>query len=353
MKRIIGNSGLIQKDRKFYDLATQFDGENATEECRRKHCTATENFFSLLPNCPELHSCQTLSSWKFEMLTCKINRMFVQRSLSKPKLILYFIPIGPFPDFIHNFKHEETGWSLFDLLGNFLKIFFPGSVLKYLPEINITDIPARKRNHELTGKLQYHVSDILVYLQKMLPRDGFAIIGLSWSDMYPCEKLNFILGQGSYQHSACVSSFGRFDPNFVKGFKGQEEGITPEEMKDVSEIDGNLLWKLMKVLSHETCHVVGLSHCTVFECAMNESHSSHEALSQPLYLCPLCMSKIQHLQTTLRTEANLDDNMVKSHLSSILDFLRIVFTSDQDSLTNQKFENTIKWFQSVIDYLGE
>lgn len=48
-----------------------------------------------------------------------ILRMFAQRSLRKPKFLLYFLPIGPFPDFIHEFK--LAGMSLMELLGAFLK----------------------------------------------------------------------------------------------------------------------------------------------------------------------------------------------------------------------------------------
>ena len=45
--------------------------------------------------------------------------------------------------------------------------------------------------------------------------------------------------------------------------------------------------------SHELCHVFGMSHCSYFACAMNESKSILEAESQPLFLCPVCLRKLE------------------------------------------------------------
>lgn len=36
-----------------------------------------------------------------------------------------------------------------------------------------------------------------ILFRKKLPKDGYAIVGLSWHDLYPCETLNFVLGQVS------------------------------------------------------------------------------------------------------------------------------------------------------------
>ena len=49
-------------------------------------------------------------------------------------------------------------------------------------------------------------------------------------------------------------------------------------------------------MSHELCHLFGLSHCYYFQCAMNESGSISEASGQPLFLCPVCFRKLNRVQ---------------------------------------------------------
>lgn len=47
------------------------------------------------------------------------------------------------------------------------------------------------------------------------------------------------------------------------------------------------------MLTHEMGHVFGLKHCYYFSCAMNESTSIFQAAAQPLFLCPICLRKLQ------------------------------------------------------------
>ena len=49
-------------------------------------------------------------------------------------------------------------------------------------------------------------------------------------------------------------------------------------------------------MSHELCHLFGLAHCHYFECAMNESSRVSQASSQPLFLCPVCLKKMNHVR---------------------------------------------------------
>ena len=46
-------------------------------------------------------------------------------------------------------------------------------------------------------------------------------------------------------------------------------------------------------MSHEICHVFGLSHCQFFCCSMNTSSSVLHSDTQPLLLCPVCLRKLQ------------------------------------------------------------
>ena len=40
-------------------------------------------------------------------------------------------------------------------------------------------------------------------------------------------------------------------------------------------------------------HIFGLSHCNFYECAMNSSSFVSEVDEQPLFLCPICLRKLQ------------------------------------------------------------
>ena len=46
-------------------------------------------------------------------------------------------------------------------------------------------------------------------------------------------------------------------------------------------------------MTHELCHVFGLSHCNFYECAMNSSKFVSEVDEQPIFLCPVCLRKLQ------------------------------------------------------------
>ena len=64
-------------------------------------------------------------------------------------------------------------------------------------------------------------------------------------------------------------------------------------------------------MSHEICHVLGLSHCQYFSCSMNTSSSVLHTDTQPLFLCPVCLRK---LQLSL-------DFQIKERYKKLLDFL--------------------------------
>jgi len=89
-------------------------------------------------------------------------------------------------------------------------------------------------------------------------------------------------------------------------------------------------------MSHETCHLFYMSHCVFFECLMNESCSVSEAMSQPLYLCPVCLRKLQKV---------LRFTSVVEYMKNMLKFLRRLTDT---GLANQQLTNTVLWFQHCI-----
>jgi len=69
---------------------------------------------------------------------------------------------------------------------------------------------------------------------------------------------------------------------------------------------------------------------------MNQSNSVAEAMSQPLYLCPVCMRK---LQKVLRFPS------VVEYMKNMLTFLRQLADA---GLVNQQLTNTALWLERCI-----
>ena len=182
-----------------------------------------------------------------------------------------------------------------------------------------------------TNEKQYLVKDIQKCLQRNIPRNSYCSVGISWTDLYPSEDLNFVLGEAHSALNAGVLSFGRFEP------KAYKDGQVPPP---IESFNGKLLWRMLKVLSHETCHIFGLAHCVYFECNMNESTSLPEAMSQPLYLCPVCLRKLQKV-------CKFD---LKERYTLILNFLEEIISEYHDC---DKFITTIKWLRRCLDLLND
>lgn len=96
---------------------------------------------------------------------------------------------------------------------------------------------------------------------------------------------------------------------------------------------------LLQVLAHETCHVFYLAHCVFYDCLMNESSSVTEAITQPLFLCPICIRKLQKV-------CKFD---ILKRYKSMLDFL-ISINTDQSSV---HLKNSIDWLQEFLQWTNK
>ncbi|XP_046575491.1 archaemetzincin-2-like, partial [Haliotis rubra] len=229
---------------------------------------------------------QTYPRWKYMY---KLQNMY---ALCVPtRKIIYIQPIDEFPTFMKQFRISMKSLSLdvFSLLQGFTQIFFSGLDVTVLPSMSMERRGwanhVKTRFHKVTEQKQYRAKDFYPLLQSSLPSDGHCVLGLVWTDLYPEDDLNFTLGEVSFYHRAGIFCFGRFE---TKGFK-------KETHKDITEVDGFLVWKLIRAISHELCHLFGLRHCTYFHCSMNESTSLMEAMDQPLFLCPVCLRKLHEV----------------------------------------------------------
>jgi archaemetzincin len=180
---------------------------------------------------------------------------------------LYIQPIGEFSD-----KQKQ----LVELSREFLSIYFHCQVetLKAKDESGIPD--KAKRVHPTWGDRQLLTSHLLEeILSPELPRDAFAVIAFTTSDLWPGEGWNFVFGYASYRDRVGVWSLYRFG--------------NPDESKEAFK---KCLVRTLKVATHETGHMFSIKHCIAYQCNMQGSNSLPESDGQPIHLCPECHAKI-------------------------------------------------------------
>lgn len=182
----------------------------------------------------DAHEQQTYIQWRAAMEMDILARLTAGR-----RTTIYIQPIGTIPASVLNFSLEINNGQkpLLEILRCFTEIFFTPKQMTVLPSVQISEAgwAIRERRSKLTGEPQLLVRDFYPYLGKRVPRDGVCIMGLSWLDLYPCDKLNFVLGESSFAHKAGVFSFGRFDSR------------VPQHPTESMAVDGPMLWQLLKV----------------------------------------------------------------------------------------------------------
>jgi len=184
--------------------------------------------------------------------------------------IIYLQPVGDF--------RAQQSPSL-EMLRQYAADFFQMEV-KALAPISISASGVTSRTNSMTGRRQVLTGGVLHWLQGRLPGDAFCLLGITMEDLYPEPSWNFVFGQASLNERVGVYSFARYDPAFY----GEDRG------KDYQKL---ILQRSMKVLTHETGHMFGLTHCIYFHCVMNGSNHLQESDRRPLHLCPVCLRKLQ------------------------------------------------------------
>jgi archaemetzincin len=112
-------------------------------------------------------------------------------------------------------------------------------------------------------------------LRPRRPADAVAVLALTTSDLWPGEDWNFVFGQASLTDRVGVWSLARYgDPD-----AGDDEYRLFRQ-------------RMFKVALHEAGHMLGIAHCTAYECLMNGSNHLAEMDSRPLYLCPQDAPKV-------------------------------------------------------------
>lgn len=176
---------------------------------------------------------------------------------------LYLQPIGRFTP-----AESRLLAATADLLGRFY-----GLPVRTLEPIGLDVVPARARRvHPEWGDRQILTSYVLDLLRARRPPDAVAVLALTTADLWPGAGWNFVYGQASLVDRVGVWSIYR---------NGDPESEYPV-----------CLGRTLKTAVHETGHMLGIWHCTAFECGMNGSNHRAESDSRPLGFCPECEMKV-------------------------------------------------------------
>jgi archaemetzincin len=144
------------------------------------------------------------------------------------------------------------------------------------PKLPLDIVPRPVFRRSIDGLIQMHSGTVLhAVLAPRMPPDAAVYLALTAIDLYPQDDWNFVFGEASLTERVGVWSLARLgDPAYSE--------------RDFRRV----LMRTLKVASHETGHMFGLSHCTAHRCNMNGSNSLSETDRAPLAPCPQCMAKI-------------------------------------------------------------
>lgn len=179
---------------------------------------------------------------------------------------IYIVLLGEFDAARHDLIQDTA---------RYIEAYFQLPV-KWLEPLGLEVIPdSARRLHPQTRDKQILTSYVIEeVLLPRLPDDAVALTAFTSSDLWPGMGWNFVFGQASIDDRVGVWSIYRNgNPN----------------LKSERQI---CLLRTVKTGTHELGHMFSMHHCPYYECNMNGANHRKESDRRPLWLCPVCLSKI-------------------------------------------------------------
>lgn len=180
--------------------------------------------------------------------------------------VLYVCALGPL---------DEEGAQVVAAVREYLGLHF-GLPVREAPALDLPAIPAQARRVGPLGDEQLLTPWILgELLPRRVPRDAAAYLAFTGKDLWPGAGWNFVFGQATWRERVGIFSLRRLGGPWRGKVSAQSSLI-----------------RSLKLASHETGHMFGMKHCTLYACGMNGSNHLQELDRNPLELCPVCLPKL-------------------------------------------------------------
>ncbi|XP_045669343.1 archaemetzincin-1 [Ursus americanus] len=88
-----------------------------------------------------------------------------------------------------------AGGALLEHLRSCTEAFFLGLQVRCLPSVAAASIHCSSRPSQDSDRRQLHTDGILSFLKDSKPGDALCVLGLTLSDLYPCEAWSFTFGK--------------------------------------------------------------------------------------------------------------------------------------------------------------
>lgn len=184
---------------------------------------------------------------------------------TEKKATIYVVPIG-------EFSSEQD--ALIDSLTQWLETYY-ALPARRLPSVPMGDVPEDARRGSVETDDAQVLAPYLIdeYVTPNMPSDALVTVGITTHDIWPSRSFGFVFGLA--QGDRGIVSLDRFG-----SLKAADDDVRIARLRAI------------KVTVHEVGHMLGIMHCTAYECRMNGANGRRELDEQPLWLCPECEAKV-------------------------------------------------------------
>lgn len=143
-----------------------------------------------------------------------------------------------------------------------------------------------------SGHSQILTQSVLRVLKRFLPKNGRCLVAVTTNDFYSDSTDLFIAGLANGARGVAAFSIFRYDPRLQFS---EELWFDWKLKKSSRKMKATILLRSCRLFTHEIGHLLGFGHCIYHLCLMNGSGHLEEDFSQPLFLCPVDLRKLQRI----------------------------------------------------------